>query len=252
MSVLAVPMAAAPVPVRFAEGVVHGFLVLSSLDGTRLATGDLLQVANGNTVTVQLIFHFRDGSVHDERATFSQRRQFRLISSHLKQTGRAFAKPVDMTIDCARNNVTVRYTDDGEAKVETRTDTLPPDLSNGLILTLLKNIRPAAGAELSMVAATPKPMVVKLEVTSAGEQPFTVGGARRTAVHYVVHPDIGGIKGLLASMLGKEPPDTHVWILQGEAPAFVKSEGPLYVGGPSWRIELASPVWAAADGAARR
>ena len=34
-----------------------------------------------------------------------------------------------------------------------------------------------------------------------------------------------------------------VWILEGEAPAFVKSEGPLYFGGPVWRIELTSPVW---------
>jgi hypothetical protein len=32
-------------------------------------------------------------------------------------------------------------------------------------------------------------------------------------------------------------------ILGGEAPAFVKSEGPLYLGGPTWRIELASSVW---------
>jgi hypothetical protein len=29
----------------------------------------------------------------------------------------------------------------------------------------------------------------------------------------------------------------------GEAPAFVKSEQPFYLGGPVWRIELVSPVW---------
>jgi len=49
--------------------------------------------------------------------------------------------------------------------------------------------------------------------------------------------------GLVAPLVGKQPADTHVWILGGEAPAFVKSEGPLYVGGPIWRIELASPIW---------
>ena len=42
---------------------------------------------------------------------------------------------------------------------------------------------------------------------------------------------------------GEQPQDSHVWILGGETPAFVKSEGPLYPEGPSWRIELASPVW---------
>ena len=64
-----------------------------------------------------------------------------------------------------------------------------------------------------------------------------------TATHYVVKVEIGGVSGLLAPLLGKQPPDTQVWILPGEAPAFVKSEGPLYLGGPLWRIELTSPVW---------
>jgi hypothetical protein len=32
----------------------------------------------------------------------------------------------------------------------------------------------------------------------------------------------------------------HVWVLGGEAPAFVKAEGQLYAGGPMWRIQLAS------------
>jgi hypothetical protein len=59
---------------------------------------------------------------------------------------------------------------------------------------------------------------------------------------YVVRVEIGGIAGLLAHLTGKQPPDTRVWVLGGEAPAFVKSEGPLYAGGPIWRIELATPA----------
>jgi hypothetical protein len=31
--------------------------------------------------------------------------------------------------------------------------------------------------------------------------------------------------------------------MQDEAPAFVKSESPLYPGGPLWRIELTGPTW---------
>lgn len=246
LALAAAPGTAGPVPVRFTEGVVHGFLLLSTLDGTRIANGDLLQAVSGDRVIARLVFHFKDGSLHDETATFSQRRQFRLISSRLVQKGPAFAMPMDLTIDCMKHVVTARYTDDGKEKVETSNDALPPDLSNGLMLTLLKNIRPTAGAQLSLMAATPKPMLVKIEVTSSGEEPFTVAGSSRKAFHYVVHPDLGGLKGLLASIIGKTPPDTHVWILGGEAPAFVKSEGPLYVGGPAWRIELAAPTWPAA------
>jgi len=48
---------------------------------------------------------------------------------------------------------------------------------------------------------------------------------------------------LIAPLVGKQPPDSHVWILGGDAPAFVKAEQALYIGGPVWRIELASPSW---------
>jgi hypothetical protein len=54
--------------------------------------------------------------------------------------------------------------------------------------------------------------------------------------------EIGGIAGFLAPLVGKQPPDSQMWILDGTAPAFVKSEQPLYLGGPLWRIDLASPV----------
>jgi len=75
-------------------------------------------------------------------------------------------------------------------------------------------------------------------------EPFSTGGAARAATHYAVKVEIGGLSGWLAPLVGKQPPDSHVWILNGEAPAFVKSEGPLYFGGPIWRIELTCPVWA--------
>jgi len=44
---------------------------------------------------------------------------------------------------------------------------------------------------------------------------------------------------MLAPLIGKQPPDMHVWILPGTAPAFVQWEGPLYQGGPIWRAEVA-------------
>ena len=72
---------------------------------------------------------------------------------------------------------------------------------------------------------------------------FQVAGSARKATHYVVKVDIKGLAGLLAPLVGKQPPDSHVWILQGEAPAFVKSESPFFPDGPLWRIELTSPTW---------
>jgi hypothetical protein len=215
------------------------------MDGALLANGDLIQTARGERVTARLTFRFKDGSIHDETAVFSQRRQFRLVNDRLVQKGPTFPHAIDMTIDAVKGDVVVRYRDDhGEQKTESEHLDVPPDLSNGMILTLLKNVRAdAAPKSFSFVAATPKPRLVKLELEVGGRGRFSTGSMARTATHYILKVDIGGLSGVLAPLLGKQPPDSHVWILGGEAPAFVKSEQALYVGGPVWRIELVSPAW---------
>jgi len=238
-------MAAEPVPTRHTEGLVHGFLVLRTLDGDTIANGDLSQVVHGDRVTNRLVFHFNDGSVHEETAVFSQRSHFRLLTDHLVQKGPTFEHSLDVSINASAGQITVHSTDEkGKEKAVTGHLDLPSDLANGLVFTLLKNIRPEAPqTTVSMLAATPKPRLVKLAITSQGEEPFSVAGSGRKATHFVVKIERGGAAGIVAPIIGKQPPDIHVWILEGEAPAFVKSEGPLFFGGPIWRIELASPVW---------
>ena len=174
----------------------------------------------------------------------SQRQQFRLITYQLKQRGPVFPRSLDMSLDAASGRVTTRYTDDGRETTATETLELPADLANGMVSTLLKNVRPEAPpASLSYVASTPGPRLVRLEIHVAGVQNFSTGGTARKATHFVLKVKIGGFAGFIAPMLGKDPPDVHVWILGGDAPAFVRAEQPLYSGGPVWRIELTSPVW---------
>jgi len=234
-----------PVPVQRTEGLVHGFLSLSSLDGTRLASGDLIQFARGSVVTSRLVFHFIDGSLHDETVEFRQGRQFAFLKDRLVQRGPSFPQPIDMTIDGATGTAVVRYTNEhGDVKTALANFDLPPDLANGVLMTMLKNVKPAAPPKtLSFIAATPKPQLVKLSLSTLGDEPFSTAGVARKAVHYQLKVEVGGLKGLVAPLVGKQPPDLHFWILAGDAPAFVKSEQQLYFGGPIWRIELASPVW---------
>jgi hypothetical protein len=239
------PMPAEPIAVRHTEGLIHGFLVLRTLDGNALAEGDLIQVSRGNRVSTRLLFRFKDGSVHDETAVFSQRGSFHLWSYHLIQKGPAFQHPIEVKIDVSSGMVTVTSADDkGIEKMTSDHLDLPPDLANGLVTTILKNMPPdIKQAKVSMLAANPKPRLVKLAITPQGEETFTVSGAPRKAMHYVVKVEIGGAAGLIAPIIGKQPADIHVWILGDAVPAFVKMEGPLYYGGPIWRIELASPIW---------
>lgn len=235
-----------PVAVRHPEGVVHGFLVLRTLAGTTIGTGELLQVPRGAQIETRLTLRFKDGSLHEETALFSQRGQFRLIRDRLVQRGPSFPRALDMSIDTDRGVVTVRHSGDGTAKEAQESEHLaiPPDLANGLVATLLKNVRAAAPpASFSFIVATPRPRLIHLKVASAGEDRFRIGGEEHAATHYVLTPEIGGLAGMLASLVGRRPPDSHVWILGGAAPAFVRSDQPLYLNGPLWRIELTAPTW---------
>jgi hypothetical protein len=239
------PVSASPVEVRHKEGIVHGFLVLSTLEGNPIAQGDATQVVHGNRITSHLIYRFKDGSRQEETAIFSQRGYFRLLSYHLIQKGPTFQHPTEVTIAPSTGQVTVQYTDDdGKEKTTSQRMKLPPDLSNGIVATLLKNLRPdAPSIELSMVVATPKPRLVKIAISSPGKDPFSLAGSAREAQHFVIKVEIGGVAGVVAPLLGKQPPDSHIWVTEGEAPTFVKSEGILFMGGPIWRIELVAPDW---------
>ncbi len=238
-----IPLTAEQVPVRHTEGLTHGFLALRTLDGTRLADGELTQVADGDRVTSRLIFRFKDGSIYDDTTVFSQRTAFQLVSDHLVQRGPSFKQSMETSLEASSGQVTVRYEDrNGKEKVLKDREDLPPDVANGLLITLVKHIQPdVARTTVSLVATTPKPRLVKLQIVPEGKEVIASGDTKHEAVRYAVKVEIGGIAGLVAPLLGKQPPDTHVWVLTGDAPAFVKLEGPLSSDGPVWRIELAVP-----------
>jgi hypothetical protein len=242
------PSRAAPVAVKHWEGTAHGFLGLRTLDGTPLADGDLVETtvptAGGNRVTVRLSLRFKDGSLHEETTVYVQQKTFQFVSDHVVQKGPAFKMPLESTI-AASGQVKVRYTDeDGKEKAIEERLKLPADVSNGMTMALLKNISPRTPkTTVSMVAITPKPRLVELELTPAGEESFSTGASARKATHYVVKVHVPGVTGAVASLLGKTPPDSHVWVLPGVAPSFVKAELPLFPDGPTWRLELLSPVW---------
>ena len=240
---------AASVPVRHAEGTLHGFLALRSQEGGLLAIGDLVEVANGDRVNLHLLFQFKDGSVDDETAVFSQRGNFQFISEHHIQKGPSFPHPMDMEIDVRRGQVTSRSVGkDGKEEVKTDQFKLPPDLANGMLLAIAKNLPPhTPQTTVAMVVAAPKPRLVKLVISPRGEDAFTLLGSTRKATRFEIKIELGGVEGVVAPLIGKQPPNIEIWIAEGPAPGFVKEAGPFFEGGPIWTVELASPVWPDAD-----
>jgi hypothetical protein len=236
-------------PVRYVQGSFHGFLELRSEGGGVVASGDSLQYVHGDRITAETIFHFKDGSIDDETTVYTQHRTFHLISDRHVQKGPSFPHPMDVLIDTATGNVTVRSTDK-EGKEEVKTDhmTLPPDLANGLIPVVVQNMKAAdEGTTVEMLVMAPKPRVVKLVITNVGEESCSIVDVATKATHYEIKIVLGGAIGLIAPLVGKAPPNIQVWVIRGKAPTFAREVGPMYAEGPMMTIQLASPVWPASE-----
>lgn len=238
-----------PIRVHHPEGTLHGFLSLTTEQGKVLADGDLIEIVHGDRVTSQLTFHFKDGSVDDERTVFTQRGTFRLISDHHIQRGPYFTQQLDMSIDVPKGTVVTRTKDkDGKEQVSTERMKMPPDLYNGLVTPVVKNLNPdTPETRVSMIVSTPKPRLVTLAVRPMGAVPFTVAGFDRKGQKYEIKIELGGIVGLIAPVLGKAPPNIYMWIEGGDVPVFLREFGPLSEGGANLTINLVGPGWPQSD-----
>jgi hypothetical protein len=235
------PCAAEPIPVLHPQGTVRGFLLIRSEGGSPIGYGELNQTIHGDRVTSHLVYRFRDGSLDEETTVFTQHRVFQLVSDHHIQRGPFFSKPQD-TLVLANGDVTTRTSEkDGSVKTENTHLDLPPDVSNGMIGTLILNIdHKGPGLKLGMVAPVGKGRLIQLAVTPDGEGSLScVAGHSCKAAIFQIKPELGGLVGVIAPLVGKQPDNIYLWVVQGDAPAFVREVGQLGEGGPVVSIELA-------------
>jgi hypothetical protein len=191
-----------------------------------------------------VVFHFRDGSIDDETTLYSQGEEtLRLISDRHIQRGKSFPHPCDVMIDVTNQQVSFRDLSKSTNEATTEHMDLPPDTSNGLLVPLIQNMQANTPIEVPYVALAPKPRMVKLAIAKGGDDHFTVGGRSYKAAKYDVKVHIGGVAGVVAPMIGKQPPDTHVWVTESRVPAVVRLDSALYTDGPIWSVQFASPVW---------
>jgi hypothetical protein len=245
LAVTSSQLKADPIPVINVQGASHGFLLLRSETGAILAHGEYVQTAHGDRVTSRLTYRFRDGSLDDDLTVFTQRDTLRLVSDHHIQRGPSFPEPLDLLVE-GSGQITTRSRDkDGKPTVETAHLDLPPDISNGIVGTILVNTPPGGQPfYLPYVANIGKGRLVRLKITPDGQAAFTVAGLRRTANIFRIRLDLGGIAGVAAPILGKQPDDSFVWVLPGDPPAFMREITPITdSGGPMISVEPAGTAF---------
>jgi hypothetical protein len=238
--------APAALPVRWSEGTLHGFLELRTKDGDLLGHGDLLQAPRDSNIESRLVFTFADSSEFRETVTFTQRGVFLMESYRLEQRGKAF--PQDLEITLARSGdyvVKTKSHEDGAENEHTgKIDDLPVDVYNGMIPIIGKNIPRQEGRTVHIVAFTPKPLVLPLAIVPSGTEPVVWGAGSRQEMttRFTLKPKLNLLQRIGAKLKRQTPPDSYLWIVTSEVPAFVRFEGPLY-SGPIWRIDLTGPRW---------
>ncbi|MGA8938308.1 MAG: hypothetical protein WB439_04010 [Acidobacteriaceae bacterium] len=215
-------------------------MVARSEDGKVIARGEFLQVAQGDEVTMRMTYRFVDGSIDEETTTYRQQGTFRLIRNHHIEKGPFFAKPVDFAVEAATGIATSRTMDkSGKIHVESEHMDLPNDLANGFVGTLLLNVpQNTAPFQVGMLAPVGDGRLIRLLISPVGEQPFRVGEKTFKATVFRIHPELGGIVGLIAQLIGLQPKDVMVWILEGDEPAVVRIVGQLGGYGPVVSSEL--------------
>ena len=238
---------AAPVPVLYPEGSLHGFVVLKDAAGAVLTYGDQVVKAQGQAMNCRMTFHFPDGSFFEEQVTYTQQGVFRMQQYSLVSRGPAFEKDQQISIDAATGHY--RFTTrprGGKEHVLEGTIELPDDVCNDMVMIVAKNLTKQPRTRVHFVAFTPKPRIVELELTAPDSQQVMLGNTPRAALHFVVKPKLDIVEHTVAKLLDKLPPDSSIWIVADDVPGFVRADAPLVPEGPLWRVELAVPKWPSA------
>jgi hypothetical protein len=228
------------ISVKHVQRPMHRFMVARSDAGNILARGEFTQLVQGDEVTMRMIYRFSDGSIDDETTTYRQQGTFRLVRNHHIQKGPFFAKPVDFAVDAAIGIATTRTMDkNGKLHVETEHVELPDDLANGFVGTLLLNVpHDTTPFRVGMLVPVSGGRLIRLLISPEGEQPFHATGQPLKATEFRIHPELGGIVGLIAPLIGLQPKDVMVWVVEGEDPAVVRIVGQLGGYGPVVSSEL--------------
>jgi hypothetical protein len=93
-----------------------------------------------------------------------------------------------------------------------------------LLLNVLNHTTPF---RVGMLAPVGGGRLIKLLISSQGEQTVHLSGQTLPATVFRIHPELVGIVWMIARLIGLQPKDVMVWVLEGEEPAVAVIVGQL-------------------------
>jgi hypothetical protein len=227
------------ITVKHVQLPMHRFMVTRSESGQIIADVEFSQAVQGDQVTMHVIYRFVDGSIDDEETTYMQQGTFRLVRDHHVQIGPFFSKPLDFSVDASTDMLTSRTDKNGKIHVESKHMHLPDDLANGIVGTLLLNVpHNTTPFRVGMLTPVAGGRLIRLLISPEEEQTVHLAGQTVKATVFRVHPELGGIVSVIARLLGLQPKDVMVWVLEGDEPAVAVVVGQLGGSGPVVSADL--------------
>jgi hypothetical protein len=219
---LAVLLAAGPIAVRTAPGVLHGFPSLSDPEGNVVADGELTQELRGEILEVHVRWAFADGRRVHEHAEFR-------VGSHLVQTrfswvertGDAELRRFEVDFSTGRALAVTPGKDGRPERDEERLDLPDARAFTGYGTALaIGQLGLAEGdeAELTFVAFTPKPRTVTLGVRRDAAERVEAHGRSIACDRFTLHPKIPFPVSLFAGAK-----DAHLWFTHEPPAALVRA-----------------------------
>jgi len=214
---------AQPIPVRYALGTLHGFPSMSDLSGKVIADGELTQELKGDRLSVSVRWTFADGLEAEEHDTFLVGRE--LVQEQFAWVERKAGEELRrFEVDLTTGQAAAAHRG---AKAAMKREEVHLDLPHGRsfagygVALVASQVALEQGAHflVTVVAFTPKPRAVTLEVRRDGEERLQVAGRSIPCARYTLHPRIPFPLNLFAGAK-----DAHLWMTRAEPPGLVRAE----------------------------
>jgi hypothetical protein len=217
-----------PIRLVWSEGDIAGMTAIHGRDGGEaIGFVEYHQTRTADRLTCTRVARFRDGSSDEDSAEAKIGDTLQAISGRSIIRDKDGSVIVDMRIDVAGGRVQASW---GPADARQQYDqpvALPAGTYWGpLVFLVLKNF--AANAEgdkvvFRTVAPTPKPMVLDMELSRAGNAPLDRAGVRIEATMYRLQPTIHWMVDPIVRMIA---PRATFFMLPGDPPALARFAGP--------------------------
>jgi len=220
-------------------GAIHGYPVLSDSNGKKLANGEFRQWLEGNQLHVMITFTFPDGQSYEENVLLRQQPEVVQERWSWKESSNGKIQR-EFKVDLVEGTATAHLAapeNDFSEKIDIEPGRTFVGFGFEVALSNLHDrLVKGEQIELQAVGFTPKPHVIRVNISHAGLDKITIGDRTFHGDNFLIHPELPAVLKLFV-----HAPDHHIWLTNPVPATFLRWEGPIVLpSDPIVRVDFAS------------